>query len=234
MEHTLDERTEQQSALERAKAYGVDITLLLENLKYTPQERLERHQRVVAFLEEMRRAGCAHRKQKVGETSEVRSLSPEKLFENFDREGVAVVIVGGAAAVAHGLAYATLDLDVCYARDEANLERLVRALAPLHPRLRGAPAGLPFTLDVRALRHGLNFTLSTDTGYLDLFGEIPGVGGYTEVLANSEEMTIYGRPRPVITLEALIRAKRTAGRPKDLQVLSELETLLESKESINP
>ena len=59
---------------------------------------------------------------------------------------VSFVVVGGMAAISHGSSRITFDLDVCYARDKANLERLARALAPMHPSLRGAPAGSTVSL----------------------------------------------------------------------------------------
>jgi hypothetical protein len=71
------------------------------------------------------------------------------------------IIVGGAAATAHGSARLTQDLDVVYARDPHNLRRLVAALSPLSPYLRGAPPNLPFHFDEETLRRGLNFTLTT-------------------------------------------------------------------------
>ena len=58
--------------------------------------------------------------------------------------GVRFIIVGGAAATAHGSARLTQDLGVVYERSRENLERLVHALAPYDPYLRGAPPGLPF------------------------------------------------------------------------------------------
>src|SRR5580693_7594428 len=94
------------------------------------------------------------------------------IVETLVDHGVAFVVVGGVAGVAHGSARNTFDLDICYARDGANLQRLVRALAPLHPTLRGAPPGLPFLWDAETLRRGLNFTLDTDIGSLDLLGEV--------------------------------------------------------------
>ena len=84
------------------------------------------------------------------------------------------VVIGGVAAVFHGTARATLDVDVVYGRDEANLERLVAAFAPLAPYPRGAPPGLPFRWDVRTVRRGLNFTLETSMGNVDLLGEVGG------------------------------------------------------------
>jgi hypothetical protein len=56
------------------------------------------------------------------------------------------------------------------------LGRLVDALAPHHPYLRGAPPGLPFQWDTATLARGLNFTLTTSLGDIDLLGEITGGG----------------------------------------------------------
>lgn len=56
MENDQTEKAE-PDAVARAIAYGVDITLLVENLKRTPTERIENLERWVAFLEQVRRAG---------------------------------------------------------------------------------------------------------------------------------------------------------------------------------
>ncbi len=156
-------------------------------------------------------------------------LDAKKIFDVLDDAGVEYAIIGGIAAIAQGSATLTFDLDLCYARDDNNLERLSRALAPLHPRLRGVKDDIPFSLDVRALRNGLNFTLITDAGDLDLLGEVTGIGNYRQVAAQVDEILAYDRPRRVLTLEALIRAKRATGRQKDLNALPELEALLELK-----
>ncbi len=155
-------------------------------------------------------------------------INLEKLIPQLVADEIAFVIVGGVAATAHGSAMVTLDLDICYARDEDNLKRLVATLTPLHPRLRGAPEGLPFVWDERTLRQGLNFTLATDWGDLDLLGEIAGVGDYQHVRAMSVRTGILGVSCAVLSLPALITAKRAAGRPRDLQALPELEALLEA------
>lgn len=143
---------------------------------------------------------------------------------------VRLVIVGGLAVTIHGSAYITFDLDFCYARDPENLSSLAAALQPYDPRLRGAPEGLPFRLDAETLRSGLNFTLTTDIGDLDLLGEVAGLGDYAATLAVSKPVELFGMSFDVLTLEALITSKRAAGRPKDLQVLPELEALREATE----
>jgi predicted nucleotidyltransferase len=155
----------------------------------------------------------------------------EKLLKQLHRHAVKYVLIGGMAAVAQGSSYLTADVDLCYARDDDNLKRLAQALAPFHPTLRGAPPGLPFKLDAPTLRSGLNFTLSTDIGDLDLIGEVTGLGNYERVIEFSEVLDIYGIPCHVMTLEGLIVSKKAVGRPKDLKLITELEALLEIRKS---
>ena len=137
------------------------------------------------------------------------------------------ILVGGVAARAHGSARLTQDLDVVYSRDAGNVERLVAALGPLSPYLRGAPAGLPFHLDAATVFRGLNFTLTTARGDLDLLGEIVGGGGYEALLPHTVELTLFGVACRCLDLEWLIRVKRAAGRPRDLEAIAELEALRE-------
>jgi predicted nucleotidyltransferase len=158
-------------------------------------------------------------------------LKVEDLLKELRRLAVEFVIIGGMAAVAHGSAYLTLDLDLCYSRKKENLEKLAQALASFHPRLRGAPSDLPFHLDVAALRSGMNFTLTTNLGDLDILGEVSGLGGYPEALSFSEELELYGMRCRVLNLEGLIKSKKAAGRTKDLMLLPELEALLEIRKS---
>jgi hypothetical protein len=139
------------------------------------------------------------------------------------------VIVGGFAATAHGSAFLTVDLDVVYDRTAANIERLVAALEPLSPYLRGAPAGLPFQLDAATIGRGLNFTLRTTAGDLDLFGEVAGGGTYGALLPHTEMRDVLGVTCRFVNLETLIRLKRAAGRPKDLERIAELEALRDER-----
>lgn len=165
--------------------------------------------------------------------SSVAVLKVEDLLKELNRLGVEFVIIGGMAAVAHGSAYLTMDLDLCYSRTRENLEKLAEALASFQPSLRGAPPDLPFRLDAATLRSGMNFTLSTNFGDLDILGELSGLGGYAEALLFSEEIELYGMRCRVLTLEGLIKTKKATGRPKDLMILPELEALLEIRKSQN-
>ena len=156
----------------------------------------------------------------------------EGLIRALHRADVEFILVGGAAATALGSSRLTLDLDVVYARTPANIEGLVRALAPLSPYLRGAPPGLPFRWDEDMLRRGLNFTLTTSRGNIDLLGEITGGGGYADLLPHTVEVALFGMTVRCLGLDKLIEVKRAAGRPKDLEAVAELEAIREERSKL--
>jgi hypothetical protein len=143
--------------------------------------------------------------------------------------GVEFIVVGGAAAVAHGSARLTLDLDLVYRRTPDNITRLAAALAPHGPYLRGAPPGLPFRWDAATIQRGLNFTLTTALGDVDPLGEIVGGGGYEALRPHSDEIEVYGLRCRCLGLTKLIEVKRAAGRPEDLEAIAELEALAEER-----
>lgn len=140
---------------------------------------------------------------------------------------VEFIVVGGGAAIAHGAGRATYDVDIVYARNDSNLLKLVNALKQHHPYLRGTPAGLPFHWDVQTLKSGLNFTLTTELGDLDLLADIPGGRSYEQLLPYTEELAVFGSTCHFVTLEKLIELKQAAGSPKDLESIAELQALLE-------
>lgn len=158
----------------------------------------------------------------------------ENLLGVLGREGVEFIVVGGVAAIAHGASRLTQDLDVVYRRTPDNLQRLVNSLAPYSPYLRGAPPGLPFRWDTETVLRGLNFTLVTALGPLDLLGEITGGGGYEDLLPYSQIVSAFGAECYCLGLDRLIQVKRAAGRVKDFEAVAELEALREERETIIP
>jgi predicted nucleotidyltransferase len=202
---------------------GVDISLLRENLKLTP------HQRVLKLLPML---GLYRRPFAMESAPDFRLL-----LGALHAHHVRFVLIGGLAMIAQGSDAVTRDVDVCYARDMDNLTALARALAPFHPHLRGADENLPFRWDARTLRSGLNFTLSTDAGEIDLLGEAAGAQSFEALWNHAQEMELFGVPVQVASIEHLIAMKRAAGRPKDQVHLMELErlrTLLSEGGSSNP
>ena len=154
----------------------------------------------------------------------------QKLIEALAESRVEFVIVGGLAATAHGASRLTQDIDIVYSRSQENIGRLIAALTPFRPYLRGAPPGLPFEWSQSTIERGLNFTLTTTIGDIDLLGEVTGGGKYDDLVSHGVPLEFFGYSCLCLDLPWLIRVKRAAGRPKDIEVLAELEALLEERD----
>lgn len=152
-----------------------------------------------------------------------------KMLQLLSDRGVEFIIIGGAAAIVHGSSRLTQDLDVVYCRSQENIARLSNALQAQNPYLRGAPPGLPFQWSEATIRMGLNFTLQTNLGDLDLLGEVTGGGNYENLVDRAFEIEVFGVRCLCLDLETLIHVKRAAGRPKDLETIAELEAIRETQ-----
>jgi len=123
-------------------------------------------------------------------------------------------------------------LDISYRRSPKNIQRVIESLKLYDPYLRGAPPGLPFTWDEQTISRGLNFTLSTSLGAIDLLGEVSGGGGYDNLLFHTITLEIFGHNCKCLDVQTLIKVKRAAGRPKDLEAIAELEAILEERQKM--
>lgn len=157
-----------------------------------------------------------------------------RLLGQLREHEVEFILVGGMAATVHGSTRLTQDVDVVYARSPGNLRRLASALRDKRPYPRGAPEGLPFEWSVATLERGLNFTLVTDAGDLDLLGEIAGGSTYEDLLDDAVPIEVFGVTIRCVSLPRLIQLKRAAGRPRDFEAVAELEAILEEREGRAP
>lgn len=151
----------------------------------------------------------------------------EKLLPVLVNAGVEFILIGGLAGIVHGAARATYDVDLVYSRTKENIQRLAEILATYKPSLRDAPQRLPFTWDSKTIRNGLNFTLTTELGDLDLFGEVAGGGSYRDLISHSFEVDAFGVRFQCVDLPTLIRIKEAAGRTRDYEAVAELRALLD-------
>ena len=148
----------------------------------------------------------------------------EMLDELLLRE-IRFVLVGGMAAIAHGSAYQTDDLDVCYDTADDNVGKIIDLLKEWNAYPRGWEPGLVWYLDERTFKTTPTLTLRTRQGDLDLLDRVDGVGDYDACVSLSKPVGIGSGTVRVINLDALIRAKKAAGRGKDRERIIELEAL---------
>ena len=146
------------------------------------------------------------------------------------RAKVDFILIGGMAAILHGSARVTFDVDLVYSRAHKNIERLAAALAVHGPNLRDAPLNLAFSWDAKTIRSALNFTLTTRLGDVDLFGAVAGGETYQDLLAHSFDVDAFGVRFKCIDLPTLIRIKEVVGSARVHEALAELRVLLEEKE----
>lgn len=161
-------------------------------------------------------------------------FDPLRILYALADHGVRYVLIGGMAGTAHGSPAITDDLDICYERSETNLERLAEALRELGARLRGrgVPEDVPFQLDARTLQKGDAFTFVTEHGEVDVMATPAGTSGYEELAADAVPMRFELVEVQVASIDALIRMKRAAGRPKDrvhIEFLGALRDELEER-----
>lgn len=156
-------------------------------------------------------------------------LRADRLLQTLCEHRVDFVVVGGMAGLAHGSAYPTFDLDVAYARDRGNLERMVAALRALGVTLRGAPPDLPFQLDAQTLASGANFTFDSPHGSFDILGDVAGIDDYDELRREAVIAVIEDVEVRIASMDHLVSMKRAANRPKDQLMVEEYLSLADQQ-----
>ena len=137
---------------------------------------------------------------------------------------VEFVLVGGFAAVAHGVTLVTRDIDVCCRFSVPNLMRIQKAFADLHPSHRSRP-DLPLELTPEQCANLKNLYVNTDLGIVDCLGEVLGVGGFDEVAKQSVEIELPSGNCRVLDIDALIRAKVAMNRDHDRITVKQLREI---------
>jgi hypothetical protein len=142
---------------------------------------------------------------------------------------VEFVLVGGIAALAHGVMRSTRDVDVCCRFSEANLMRIQQAFADLHPT-HFPRTDLPLELTPELCAQLKNLYLNTDLGRVDCLGEVLAVGNYEEVMKHSVEIELPAGKCRVINIDTLIRAKEAMDRGHDRLTVRDLKEIKKRQE----
>lgn len=144
---------------------------------------------------------------------------------------VEFVVIGGFAAMAHGVTLVTHDVDVCCRFDPTNLTRLHGAVQDLHPVHRMTPQRLPFVLTLELCATLKNLYLETDFGPIDCLSTVPGIGDFDAARNRSVEIDFRGGKCLVLSIDALIDAKATTSRTHDRRTILQLKAIKERKGS---
>ena len=132
------------------------------------------------------------------------------------------IVVGGVAAMLHGVPTSTLGLGLVYRRTDDNIDRVVRALSRLETVGR-EPAGRNTVPRSSHLTGAGHHQLMTFHGPVDLRDSIGGLS-YEDLLARSSEVYLGGLGLRVPDVPTLFDIEERAGEAQDeflLEVLRE-------------
>jgi predicted nucleotidyltransferase len=151
-------------------------------------------------------------------------FAPEPLLQHLAQAGVDFLVIGGVAVAAQGYGRATMDLDIVYATNAANLERLGEVLVELGARLRGVEDDVPFVPDAQTLKRTSMLTLDTPLGGIDLLVDPAGADRYEAMRERADVVDLDGVEFRVVAVEDLLSMKRAAGRPQNIADIDALLT----------
>ena len=124
------------------------------------------------------------------------------------------MVVGGIAAVLHGVPRATFDLDLLVEPTRENVERLLQAL------LDSGLATASLTTADKVLQNEI--TVFEDRIRVDVLTSVPGVG-FDGAWSRRQLMSYAGQDFFVVSRSDLIASKKAAGRDEDLADVRSLE-----------
>ena len=138
----------------------------------------------------------------------------QSVFASLRSHDVKYVVIGGIAAIAHGVPRATFDLDILVDATLENVKRLLKAFEA---------AGLGTTaLTTPEEVLAREITIFSDRVRIDVQTFAPGLT-FDDAWARKIEMSYQGHEFFVASREDLIASKRAAGRPRDLEDVRILE-----------
>lgn len=156
---------------------------------------------------------------------EDRPLDLSRLLEALARHGVDYVVIGGVATQVHGHRRTTMDLDLTPDPDPENLGRLAAALIELEARPRDPgfeQAEVPATDPERLAVAAIVPPLLTRHGQVHILKEPKGARAFDQLREAALTVEIDGIEVAIASLDDLVRMKRAAGRPADLEDIAAL------------
>lgn len=142
------------------------------------------------------------------------SADMKELLRLFEKHGVQYALVGGHAVNFYGYVRTTQDMDLLVVPTAENAGRVVAALADFGFGGAGIPREF-FERDKGAVHLGV------EPNRIDILTSLQGAASL-EIVEGSHVVEIEGVSVNIITLEDLMRVKRSSDRPRDLADADEL------------
>ena len=159
------------------------------------------------------------------ENARERPLDIRRLLEILARHGVDYVVIGGVAAQVHGHRRTTMDLDLTPRPDRENMSRLAAALTELEARPLEAvleEAEILTTDPDWLFAVAIVPPLLTRHGQVHILKEPKGARSFEQLRESALVVDLDGIEVAIAPLDDLIRMKRAAGRPADLDDIAAL------------
>ena len=138
----------------------------------------------------------------------------EDVFKSFQKNDVRYVVIGGIAAILHGVPRLTFDLDILIDPTPENAERLLEALLE-------AGIGTASLTSVEDLLEN-EITVFSDRVRIDVQTSTPGIA-FDEAWEDKIALSYHGQDFFVLSKDHLIRSKQASGRDADLEDVRLLE-----------
>jgi predicted nucleotidyltransferase len=145
-----------------------------------------------------------------------------EVIKSLNSREVKYVIIGGTAAIVHGVPRMTFDLDILIEATPENASLLLDAF--LDARLGTALLTTPEALLSKEI------TIFNDRVRIDVQTSTPGLT-FAEAWSRREILTFEGVDFPIASRPDIIASKRAAGRPIDLDDVKSLEAGDDSQSS---
>ena len=139
----------------------------------------------------------------------------QNVFKSLNAHDVRYVVIGGIAAIAHGVPRNTFDLDILIDATSENADRLLEALV-------SAGLGTASLIDATQLL-SKEITIFKDIARIDVRTATPGMV-FADAWSRRQTIPVAGVPVHVVSRADLIASKRAAGRPVDLSDIRALES----------
>lgn len=145
------------------------------------------------------------------------------IVHKLNSRNVEYMIVGGGSALLQGFNIVTQDIDLYFDKSKQNSEKLVEVLLDLDFNL--------LDKDIADILKGKDFIQFNEPFELDIMFAPDGFENYKDAY----KYKIFIDDFPVMSIEGIIKSKRSANRPKDkavLKLLIDFNKFKHQKESI--